>query len=251
MFDRRLVQYFDWWLLGLTLLIGGIGLIVLYSAVTAGAAQPETVFCIKQASFFGIGLMVMLASLLVNYKELDQWGEGIYLITILLLVAVLFYGKFVAGSRRWLVLGPITMQPSEIVKISVAIMLAKYYSKKASLQGFTLRELARPMAIVIIPFLLIVRQPDLGTALLVVLIAASITVYVKIDIGYSSRISRDDSLKYSTVPDRFVVLRARDGYGGSDIDVYRVRAGIIVPVCDDDGECVSAVRCTCRNRYIC
>jgi len=94
---------------------------------------------------------------------------------------VLFFGKYVAGSRRWLIVGPITIQPSEIVKITVIIVLSSYYSKHANIKGLTFKELLTPAIMVFIPFLLVVRQPDLGTSLLIVLIAASITMFVKIE----------------------------------------------------------------------
>ena len=123
----------------------------------------------------------MVISFLVNYKELDQWGLLIYFFSLLLLVGVLFFGKYVAGSRRWLIVGPITIQPSEIVKITVIIVLSSYYSKHANIKGLTFKELVTPAILVFIPFLLVVRQPDLGTSLLIVLIAASITMFVKIE----------------------------------------------------------------------
>ncbi|MFO7560755.1 MAG: rod shape-determining protein RodA [Desulfobacterales bacterium] len=181
MFDRRLIQYFDWWLIGLTLILGAVGLVLIYSAVMAGDTILQKTLYGKQMVWFGIGLTAMVISFIFNYRLFDQWGGGIYIISIVLLVLVLVYGKHVAGARRWLVMGPLTIQPSELMKISVIIVLAKYYSKRASIQGFTLKELFMPMLLVIIPFLLIVKQPDLGTAMLIVLIAASITVYVKIE----------------------------------------------------------------------
>ena len=181
MFDRRLIQYFDWWLIGLTLMLGAVGLVLIYSAANAGDAVMENALHGKQMIWFAIGLAAMVCTFVFNYRLMDQWGGGIYLISIVLLICVLLYGKHVGGSRRWLVMGPLTLQPSELVKISVIILLAKYYSKRVSIRGFTLRQLVVPMVIVLIPFILIVKQPDLGTALLVVLIAASITIYVKIE----------------------------------------------------------------------
>jgi rod shape determining protein RodA len=96
-------------------------------------------------------------------------------------MAVLFYGKYVGGSKRWLIIGPVSFQPSELVKIAVILALARYYSKDAKTRGFTLRELIRPAMIVMLPVFLILMQPDLGTAGLLVLIAGSITVFVKIE----------------------------------------------------------------------
>ncbi len=181
MFDRRFVQYFDWGLLGLAVLLGGLGLLSLYSVVTAGAMTAQKILYLKQLIWFGAGLLLMVVCFLFNYKLLDRYAHAVYVFCILLLIAVLFFGKHVSGSQRWLVLGPVSIQPSEIVKIAVIVVLARYYSKNAYTRGFTLRQLFTPVTLVLIPFALIVRQPDLGTALLVVLIAGSMTVFVKIE----------------------------------------------------------------------
>ncbi len=181
MFDRRLVQNFDWGLLGLTLMIACIGLVTLYSAVTAETPEPQKILFYKQLVWFGVGLVAMVVAFLFNYKLLDRWAPTLYIICILLLVAVLFMGKYAGGSKRWLILGPVSIQPSELVKLSVILILARYFSKDAYTRGFTLRELIRPALAILIPFVLIVRQPDLGTAMLVMLIAGSITLFVKIE----------------------------------------------------------------------
>lgn len=181
MFDRRLLQYFDWGLLGLAILIGCLGLLVLYSAVTAETPEPQKVIFFKQLVWFASALVALVISFTFNYKMLDRYGHLIYLGCILLLIWVLLFGKYVGGSRRWVFLGPVSIQPSELVKIAVIIMLARYFSKDANTRGFTLRELIRPFILVLIPFLLIVKQPDLGTAGLIFLIAGSITIFVKIE----------------------------------------------------------------------
>ena len=181
MFDRRLIQYFDWGLMGLALLIGCVGMLTLYSAVTAETPAPQKVLFYKQLLWFAFGLVAMVAAFLFNYKILDRWAQPIYIFCLFLLIAVLLFGRYVGGSRRWLIIGPISFQPSELVKIAVIISLARYYSKDAKTRGFTLRELVKPLLIVLLPMVLIVMQPDLGTAGLLVLIAGSITVFVKIE----------------------------------------------------------------------
>jgi rod shape determining protein RodA len=181
MFDRRLVQYFDWGLIGVTVLIGCVGLLTLYSAVTAETPTPQKVLFYKQLLWFSVGLIAMVTTFLFNYKMLDRWAHPIYFACIALLLAVLLIGKYAGGSRRWLILGPVSLQPSELVKIAVIIALARYYSKDAKTSGYTLRELVRPLMIIMLPVILIGMQPDLGTAGLVVLIAGFITVFVKIE----------------------------------------------------------------------
>ncbi|MGD9209570.1 MAG: rod shape-determining protein RodA [Desulfobacteraceae bacterium] len=181
MFDRRLVQYFDWVLLGLTILIVGIGLVALYSALNAGGPSADRILFTKQLIWYGIGLFAMVISFLFSYKSIERWGHVIYTISMGLLVFVMFFGRVIAGSKRWLILGPVSLQPSEMAKLAVAIMLARYYAKVVNTDGLGVRELWLPVVLTLIPFALIVRQPDLGTAMVVALIAGSITVFTKIE----------------------------------------------------------------------
>lgn len=181
MFDRRLVQYFDWGLLLITLLILGTGLLALYSAVHAEITTFQKSLLIKQAMWVSIGMTIMLFSLFFNYRWLYRWGYLIYGLCIILLILVLFAGKLVAGSKRWLILGPLTVQPSELVKIAIIIILAKYYSNLGSDRGFSLKDLIIPFILILIPCTFILKQPDLGTTIIVLLIAGSITWFVKIE----------------------------------------------------------------------
>jgi len=181
MFDRRLIKYFDWKLFAMTFFLTVIGIIILYSAVNAGMETAQSTLYIKQMIWFGVGYGLMIISFLFNYKILDRYGYIIYVFSIGLLVCVLAFGKTVGGSQRWLDLGPFLIQPSEIVKISVIIVLAKYYSRHVDRRGMTLINLLFPILLTAIPFTLIVKQPDLGTAILIALIAASMTVFVKIE----------------------------------------------------------------------
>jgi rod shape determining protein RodA len=182
MFDRRLIHYFDWGLLGLAMVLGCIGLASVYSAVTADP-PPATlkVLFYKQIVWFCIGLLVMVAAFSFNYRLLERWAHPIYIGCVLMLLGVVVFGKLAGGSRRWLILGPMHFQPSEMIKIAVVLVLAKYYSKDATARGFTLKELARPMLMAMLPVGLIVMQPDLGTAGLVTLIAVTITLFMKVE----------------------------------------------------------------------
>jgi rod shape determining protein RodA len=181
MIDRRLVEYFDWWMLSLTAVIAAMGLTALYSAVHAGGGMAQSALFTKQLIWYGAGLLVMIAAFLFNYKSYERLGGVLYVACVLMLVAVLFIGKSGGGSKRWLVLGPFSLQPSEIVKLGVIVVLAKYYARVSTTEGVNFRELLTPLVFTAIPFALIVRQPDLGTAMVVALIAVSITLYVKIE----------------------------------------------------------------------
>ncbi len=184
MFDRRLVQHFDWGLLGLTLVLVGAGILTLYSAVNASAIAgraPGPPVYLKQLYWFFLGLVAMVGAFLLNYKWLYRFGGLIYTACIALLVLVLIGGKEVSGSQRWLTFGPVSFQPSEMLKIALPIVLARYFSDQVSAEGFELRNLWKPIFWSLLPFLLIANQPDLGTGLVVLLIAGSMTVFVKIE----------------------------------------------------------------------
>ena len=102
MFDRRLVQNFDYLLLALVLLITGMGIVNLYSAGFNRGGHP---LYIKQMYFLAVGLGLMVLTLFYDYRHLEKLGYPIYILSILLLVAVMVAGKTVYGSRRWLLWG--------------------------------------------------------------------------------------------------------------------------------------------------
>lgn len=181
MFDRRLLEYFAWGLLGLSLLLGLSGLATVYSAETAGTSLSTNALHLKQSVWFGVGLLLMIFSFVFDFKTLERWAPEMYAFCILLLLAVLFFGKYGGGSRRWLLLGPISVQPSELTKIAIIMVLSRYYAKHANPIGLTFRELILPLVLILIPFGLIRQQPDLGTAMLIVLISGSMTVFVRIE----------------------------------------------------------------------
>ncbi|MGE0086766.1 MAG: rod shape-determining protein RodA [Desulfococcaceae bacterium] len=181
MFDRRLAQCFDWPLLILVILFCSLGLTVLWSAAGPDPDSPMKILCLKQGIWYLSGTAVMTAVFLTDYRKMDSWAWTIYTGAIILLAAVLVFGKYAGGSRRWLALGPLTLQPSEIAKIALFILLARCYARRIRTEGLTLRDMARPFVLTLIPFCLIVKQPDLGTGLIVVFIAASMTLFMKIE----------------------------------------------------------------------
>lgn len=178
MLDRRLIHHFDWEVLPLVLALGGIGLASVYSAVTADPPPaPFRGLFFKQVLWFGLGMLVMTAAVVFPYRHLDRLAYPLYLGCLLLLVAVILFGKFAGGSRRWLVLGPLHLQPSELFKVVVVIVLARYYSRLPPGQPLGFRDLTRPVLLTGLPCALIALQPDLGTACLIALVAATLTLF--------------------------------------------------------------------------
>lgn len=181
MFDRRLVQYFDWWLLALTLVLAGTGVFLIQSAVNAGDSGSMGGLWIRQVFWLSAGLMVMAASFLFSYKRLYSASPWIYAGILILLALVPLVGKTIGGSTRWLDLGIFVLQPSEPAKLAVILMLARYYARNVRPEGLGLRALMPPLLIGAGPFLLIASQPDLGTAGLIGLVALTMTLFVKIE----------------------------------------------------------------------
>ncbi len=180
MFDRRLVQNFDWLLLALVLMIVGIGIVNLYSAGYSRQAG-ETPLYIKQLYWLAVGLGVMFVTLVYDYRHLEKLSYPLYILSIILLVVVMFAGKMVSGSRRWLALGPISFQPAELAKIAIILVLATYFSRRPRLDAMRLKELLIPGVLVVIPVALIIKQPDLGSGILVALVAVSMILFVGVN----------------------------------------------------------------------
>jgi rod shape determining protein RodA len=176
MFDRRLIQNFDWVLLGLVLMIVGTGIVNLYSAgFNRGEGTP---LYIKQIYWLAVGLGVLCVTLFYDYRHLEKLSYPLYVISILLLLAVMFGGKVVYGSRRWLALGPISFQPSELVKIAIILVLATYFNRRPRAEAMHLKDLLVPGILVMLPVALIIKQPDLGSGILVALVAVSMILFV-------------------------------------------------------------------------
>jgi rod shape determining protein RodA len=158
MFERRLYHHVDWAMLVAVLSLCLIGLVQIYSA-TGGATR------IYYTQIYGIamGLLALLIALSIDYRSLADKSHLIYGGIILLLLYVLFFGAVRGGSRRWIDLGPLNLQPSEFAKATVALVLAKFFGDRQ--RGAPQRgDLLIAAAITAVPFLMIVRQPDLGTA---------------------------------------------------------------------------------------
>jgi rod shape determining protein RodA len=179
MFDRRLITHFDWIFLLLVALVAGLGMVNLYSATSAWSGA-ETPLYLKQLLWFGFGMVIVMAICLFDYRHLEYLGLPAYGVGLVLLAAVLLIGRTSMGATRWLQFGGFGLQPSEVMKIVIIIVLARYFSERATVTGYTLRELLTPGALLLLPVLLIAKQPDLGTAMLLLAIGGSMALFAGI-----------------------------------------------------------------------
>lgn len=160
MLDKRLLFGIDWvTVLGL-ILASALGQVLIYSATHAGASPH---LYLRQLFFLLLALAVMALVLLVDYHTLIDRAELIYLVICAILVYLPLFGSVRAGTRRWLEVGPFTLQPGEFAKLAVVFILAKYFAAVR-------RDNLRPAEVVVtgclagVPALLVALQPDLGTA---------------------------------------------------------------------------------------
>lgn len=179
MIDRRLILNFDWTLLGITLLLTSLGVINLYSASYRFDSGSTPVF-LKQVYYILLGLAGIFVVLNIDYKNFERYAYWIYAFSVILLITVLVAGKTGGGAKRWIGAGGLSYQPSEMVKLSLILALAKYFHNKNTIGGYRLRDLLTPITLVTIPALLIMKQPDLGTALILLSLFVTMTLFVKI-----------------------------------------------------------------------
>ena len=159
MFERRLYFHIDWALLVAVLLLTGMGIVMIYSATQSSAPH----LYMSQVYALGLGLVAMLVALTIDYRTLTDRSHLIYIAVVALLVYVMLFGAVRGGARRWIPLGFFNLQPSEFAKMAVALVLAKFFGD--SRRGApSLADLMIAGGLAGIPFLLIARQPDLGTA---------------------------------------------------------------------------------------
>jgi len=177
MIDRRLFTNFDWTLFGLVVLIAAIGVVNIYSA-SASYKLVGTPFYIKQIYWILAGFFLAVTVCSIDYHLLEDVAYWIYGALLLLLVVVLIAGKSSMGATRWLHLGFFSIQPSEPMKIIIIAVVARFFSNRPVTQGIGLRDLGYPFLLLGGPVLLIMKQPDLGTAILVILIVCTMMIYV-------------------------------------------------------------------------
>ncbi|MFH0788338.1 MAG: rod shape-determining protein RodA [Pseudomonadota bacterium] len=181
MIDRKFTQNIDWPLLLMVFLLIAIGVVNLYSATFQAEEGKGSPIYLKQIYWAGCGFLFLVIILFFDYHLLLPVAYPLYWISLILLIAVLLFGRPISGSQRWLTLASFSFQPSELVKISLILALAKYFFENDFDRRYTFRDLYIPLGMVLLPALLIMRQPDLGTALLLLLLSISIFLFLGID----------------------------------------------------------------------
>lgn len=160
--DLKKYKGFDWPLLSSAVAIFALGLLFLFSST-----YPYNIdFVLRQVAWFLLGSLIFMAIININYRKIAGIANIFYFLTILLLVIVLIFGSRRLGAQRWLTIGAFNVQPSEFAKIFVTLSLVQYMASHKTYR--TLKDIFVPILVIIVPFILILKEPDLGTALMLV-----------------------------------------------------------------------------------
>lgn len=144
----------------MVLMLAFIGITMMYSAA-GGDIEP---WAKRQALHFALFIPLMFAVAFINLKTLFRISYILYFFTIILLVIIEFVGHTAMGATRWIGIGPMKIQPSEIMKLALIFVLARYYHTINTYKVTLVKFYGLPLALILFPFLLIAKQPDLGTA---------------------------------------------------------------------------------------
>lgn len=172
--DRPIIKFteIDWTLCLVLALIAGAGALMLFS-IAGGSWEP---WADKHLLRFGVYFIMMIALAMLDLRVWFSLAYPIYAVGLLLLVAVALVGDSSLGAQRWLALGPVRFQPSEIMKIGVVLALARYYHGLSADSARLSWKLLIPAGLIGVPVLLVAHQPDLGTAMLIALPGLAVMV---------------------------------------------------------------------------
>lgn len=176
--DKRRLYHLDWFLIINGFVLFGIGILNLVSA-TSSFSSGSYSFIIKQLAAFIVGLLIILVILRFDYRVITYHSKWLYCSALLFIILVLVIGMIAGGARRWISVLGVSLQPSEFMKPVLVLFLANMlYQKKREHVILGLREIAAPMLWTMIPFFLIVKQPDLGTGIIVLLTCLAMLWFV-------------------------------------------------------------------------
>jgi rod shape determining protein RodA len=170
---------FDWTLFLIASSLAVIGVVNLYSATSVSRVALSDLYIQQLYWLVGGGILATVVAV-IDYRHYERLGYALYAFGIVLLLLVFILGKDIRGSSRWIYIGSFSLQPSEFMKVFLIIALAKYLHDDPKSEGRRLQDLVIPAVLTLVPTLLILRQPDLGTALILSLVFGSICALTRI-----------------------------------------------------------------------
>jgi rod shape determining protein RodA len=175
----RARDHFDWVLFLVTAFLAVIGVVNLYSATSVARNALQDIYIQQVYWLVGGGILATFVAA-IDYRHYERLGYLLYAGGVVLLLLVFVLGRDIRGSSRWIYIGSFSLQPSEFTKLFMLIALAKYLHDDPRSEGRTLKDLIVPATICFVPTLLILKQPDLGTALIHLLIFATVCSLMRV-----------------------------------------------------------------------
>jgi cell division protein FtsW len=177
---KRMFHNYDYSLIVSVLLLCGFGLLMVYSAsmvvAVAKFGEESDYFFINQLVSLGIGLLAFFAAMIFPYKAYQKFTKLIVLGSMFMLVFVLLYGQVFNNAQSWINIAGFQFQPAEVVKLGLIVYLASVFSKKQHYISNFSRGVMPPLIVIVVLFMLIAIQPDLGTAMIVAAVAGIMIV---------------------------------------------------------------------------
>jgi rod shape determining protein RodA len=178
-FSAKVRDHFDWPLFIAAALVAVLGVVNLYSATSVYQGARSELY-ISQVYWLVVGGIVGGIVVAIDYRHIERLGYLLYAVGVFSLILVFVLARDVRGSSRWIEIGSFRFQPSEFMKVFLVIALAKFLHDDPRSEGRSLKDLWGPAALTVAPALLVLKQPDLGTALILLLIFATIAILTRI-----------------------------------------------------------------------
>ncbi len=179
--QRTIFKKIEWNLVFVILALNVIGLMNLYSATHGPHSQDVQPLFVKQLVFLVTGWSLFFIITFVEYTLVSRVAYFVYFANLGAVLYVTFFGRVALGAQRWIDLGFFSYQPSETMKLAMIMVLSKALSTRSvNGPGMGLKQLALPMILMLIPFGLVVEQPDLGTGMMIAAISGSMMLFMKI-----------------------------------------------------------------------
>jgi len=178
---KRIIGQIDWLLIATIASLSTFGIFMIYSAIHTNDSLLASALHWKQALWSSIGLLLLALILIFDYHHFSRLAYVFFIFVVTLLIFVFWAGLVVYGAKRWLVLGPIRVQPSELAKLAVILVLSRHFGTRESSNSLRFRDLIIPFLLVIIPVGLVAKQPDLGTSLTILMIATVMVLIVGVE----------------------------------------------------------------------
>ncbi len=176
---RAIAIIFDWPLFIAAVAIAVLGVVNLYSATSVYSGARAELY-ISQVYWLFMGGIIGGVLIALDYRHLERLGYVLYTFGVFSLALVFVLARDVRGSARWIEFGAFRFQPSEFMKVFLVIALAKFLHDDPRNEGRTLRDLAIPAALTAVPALLVLKQPDLGTATILVFVFLTIAAVTRV-----------------------------------------------------------------------